>query len=378
MRKDGRYQALAEGIVESIINSSGGNAEPTGTCPVNVDIGLHTLILSVACDIKQLRHTTKAFHNFWHPEGEFIGIGILHAELILGTADAILNRQILHRLHVSGDATQFIKLRLQATNNAAGIRVALVLGLQINKHAATVERDIGAINTNERGQARNGRIGQYRVGHGLLPLSHGNEGNRLWRLGDCLNDAGILNREETFGYENIEQHGQRKRAEGNQQGCSLVIKHPVEQDAVTGNYLVEKGTATAVEATLLFSRRVVQQMRAHHRRQRQRHHGGNQDGYCQGNGELAEQPTDDVAHEKQRNQYCDQRESQGNDGESDLFGPFQRRLQGWLASFDIARDIFDHDDGIVDNETGGDGQRHQGQVVDGKSAQIHDAKGANQ
>src|SRR3546814_3315655 len=41
-------------------------------------------------------------------------------------------------------------------------------------------------------------------------------------------------------------------------------------------------------------------------------------------------------------------------------------------------DVLDHDNGIVDDKTGGHGQRHQGQVIDAETGQIHDAEGTDQ
>ena len=49
------------------------------------------------------------------------------------------------------------------------------------------------------------------------------------------------------------------------------------------------------------------------------------------------------------------------------FGALQRGLQRRLALLDVAGDVLDHHDGVVDHEAGGDGQRHQGQVVDAET-----------
>ncbi len=45
---------------------------------------------------------------------------------------------------------------------------------------------------------------------------------------------------------------------------------------------------------------------------------------------------------------------------------------------EVARDVLEHDDGVVDDEAGGDGQRHQRQVVEAVAEQVHDAEGAEQ
>ena len=83
------------------------------------------------------------------------------------------------------------------------------------------------------------------------------------------------------------------------------------------------------------------------------------------------QPADNVAHEQERDQHGKQGNGQRYDGEADLLGAAQRGFERVHAVFDIARDIFDHHDGIVDDEAGGDGQRHQRQIVEAEAQEIH-------
>ena len=59
-------------------------------------------------------------------------------------------------------------------------------------------------------------------------------------------------------------------------------------------------------------------------------------------------------------------------------GALQRRLERRLALLDVARDVLDHHDRVVDHEAGGDGQRHQRQVVEAVAQQVHHAEGADQ
>ena len=44
----------------------------------------------------------------------------------------------------------------------------------------------------------------------------------------------------------------------------------------------------------------------------------------------------------------------------------------------MAGDVLDDDDGIVDDETGGDGQRHERQIVEAVAEQVHPTEGADQ
>ena len=58
--------------------------------------------------------------------------------------------------------------------------------------------------------------------------------------------------------------------------------------------------------------------------------------------------------------------------------PFSAACERVHALFQIARDVLDHHDGVVHHEAGGDGQRHQRQVVDAEAEQVHHAEGADQ
>ena len=58
--------------------------------------------------------------------------------------------------------------------------------------------------------------------------------------------------------------------------------------------------------------------------------------------------------------------------------PSKRRLQRRHAIFQMPRDVLDHHDRVVDDEAGGDRQRHQRQVVDAVAGQIHHAERADQ
>ena len=58
--------------------------------------------------------------------------------------------------------------------------------------------------------------------------------------------------------------------------------------------------------------------------------------------------------------------------------PRSAASSGDLAVLDVAHDVLDHDDGVVDHEAGADGQRHQRQVVEREAAEPHHAEGRDQ
>ncbi len=108
-----------------------------------------------------------------------------------------------------------------------------------------------------------------------------------------------------------------------------------------------------------------QQVRAHRRRQGQRHEGRDHDSGRQCEGELAKQAADHAAQAQKRDQ-------------GDLFGPLDCRANWREPGLDVPRDVFDHHDCVVDDEPGGDGERHQREVVQAETAERHDAECADE
>ncbi len=116
----------------------------------------------------------------------------------------------------------------------------------------------------------------------------------------------------------------------------------------------------------------------HHRDECQRDDRRNQDRDRQRHRELAKEAPDDVAHEQQRDQHGNERDRQRNDREADLRRARQRRAHRRLAVLDVARDVLDHHDRVVDDEAGRDRQRHQAQVVQAVAEQVHEPEAADQ
>ena len=58
--------------------------------------------------------------------------------------------------------------------------------------------------------------------------------------------------------------------------------------------------------------------------------------------------------------------------------PLSAASIGGSPSSMIARDVFDHHDGVVHHEAGGDGERHQREVVEAVAERVHRREGADQ
>ena len=195
---------------------------------------------------------------------------------------------ILHRLHVQGDARHAGQLRLQAADDVAGGDLALVDRLQVNQNAPTVQRGVGSIDANKRGQTFDGRILQNDLAQRLLLVGHFLERDRLRGFGNALDDPGILNREEPLGNVNIEKNREDQRPGGDHQSRGLMAQNHLERAVIEGNDGLPTVLGDPIEPGLIGFRGMLEQLRAHHGGERQRHDGGNQDGDRQSDGKLAE------------------------------------------------------------------------------------------
>ena len=375
---DGGDQTLTEGVVQSVIHVRHGDAQTAGGVAVDVHVRRQPFVLPVAADVGELRQGFEFIHQLRHPGAERVQRGGLQRELVLRAADLGIDGQILNRLQVKLNARHAGDGALQPLNDGVDAIVALIQRLKVDLQTRAVERRVGAVHADVSGQALYRRILHDDVRYLLLALRHIGKRDRLWGLKRALNNAVVLDREEAFRNENPQHHAERQRAERHAERGPRVVEDFRQHATVGGNNALEHALGGAREAVLLAQRRVAQHAGAHHRRQGQRHHGGDQNGDRQRHGKLTEQTPDDIAHKQQRDQHRNQREGQRDNGKADFPCAFQRGGQRFFTFLDIARDILDDDESVVHHEPGGDGERHQRQVVDRKIEEHHHRKGADQ
>src|SRR6266849_5886124 len=357
LSEDRGHDALAEGVVQRVVDRTHADAEARRAVAVDGDVGRKSVIFLVADDVGELGLLTKRRQQLGSPRGQYRGVRAFQGELVLGAAHGVVEGKILHRLHVQRDARDVGRLGPQPPDGIGDVRAALAARFQIDQETPAVQSDIVAVDTDEGRQAEHIRILENRGRERLLPIGHGGVGNRLARFGDALNQSGVLCGKEALRNQNIENRGQRQGGRRDVHGQSLVIQHPGELPAIP----LDQGAEPPSRLKLrVFARRpMFEELGAHHGHEGQGHHGGDENRDGQRYREFAEQAPDHILHEEQRNEHRDQRHGQRYDGEADLSGALERSLERRLADFDVARYVFDHHDGVVDDETRRDGQRHQ-------------------
>ena len=108
----------------------------------------------------------------------------------------------------------------------------MITRLQVDLNAAAVGSRVDSVHPNKRRQTGYVRILKNDVRQLLLALGHGCERNGFRCLRDTQNHPGVLHREETLGYDDIEEERQNQGAECDEQGRSLVTEYPLQSSAV--------------------------------------------------------------------------------------------------------------------------------------------------
>ena len=200
------------------------------------------------------------------PQVQLVRIRIFQRVLVLGTADAVIHRDVLHRVHVKHDALDRLEARLQPANHIGGADVAHIQWLQVDGHSPAIQRRVRSVRANKGRQAIDCRVLKNDGCKLLLLLCHSRKGDSLRRLRDTLNDARILRGEEPFWNDDIE-HNRKHQGGGSHQQCDgLVPQNKLERTAVKGDDVFEDALRGLEEASLLLFGSLVKNPRAHHGR----------------------------------------------------------------------------------------------------------------
>src|SRR5713226_1060083 len=366
--------ALAEGIAESVVNVLNGDAETAGGVTVDDDGTLQAMHLLVGVDVAQLGDFLQALHDDGGPVNEVGEIVGLKGVLELSAAEAAADVEILDSLQVHGGAGNFGSLRTNAGDELIHGDLALPQRLELAEHAG------GAAAVAAAGKGCDGvdrGVLQDDVGELTHLLGHGREGKILIALDQPTEAAGILLRKEALGSLDEEIEVQTNGAESDEQDKKLMAENPAQGDIVSVQQTIESVLGKSIE-TIVPAGFVAKEASAHHGRGSERNQKRDANGHAENYGELAKKPAHDAAHQKNRNKDSHERGAHRKDSESDFTGAFHGGFVGLHAAFYVASNVFDDDDGIVDDEAGRNRKGHEREVVQAGVAEIHHAKCADE
>src|SRR6202021_1785772 len=93
-----------------------------------------------------------------------------------------------------------------------------------------------------------------------------------------------------------------------------------------------------------------------------------------GDRKHAQEAANDSAHQQERNEDSDQRNADGQNGETNLFRAFESGGEGVQSFFQVACDVLHDHDSVIHDETCRDGEGHERKIVQAVAAEIHDGE----
>ena len=123
---------------------------------------------------------------------------------------------------------------------------------------------------------------------------------------------------------------------------------------------------------------VLEEFRAHHRRQGQGNEPRNDHGACQSESEFEEQAAGRSRHEGDRRINGSESESHRHDGEADLAHARERGFEGLHTFLDVAEDVLQNDDGVIDDKADGEHHGEQSEHVDRQPGHQHDRESGDE
>ena len=238
--------------------------------------------------------------------------------------------------------------------------------------------DVDAVDADERGEAGDVAIFEDRIRQRLLSPRHLGEGDVLARGGDALDRARVLQREKALRDLDILQAGRRQRQKRDDQGQSLVIEHPPEPAVVfvddglkaalggppdpacgfvrIGRMISAHIIGTSVSETTAESTIVIASVIANSWNSRPTTSCMNRSGIRTAISEtVSEMMVKPISP-----------------------APCSAACERLIAALDVAGDVLDHHDRVVDDEAARDRQRHQRQIVEREAEQVHSGERADE
>jgi hypothetical protein len=185
----------------------------------------------------------------------------------------------------------------------------------------------------------------------------------------------VLHRRQFRFCARIQEEHAAEHNGGKQQDRRTVMQRGVEAAGISVGDAIIRAFDDAREPALVHI--AGQQHRRQHRRKRQRDHTGNDDRARQRERELAEQRAGDAAQQADGRIDGGERDGHGDDRTYQFARADQRRLDGRAPFMDVAVDVLDHHDRVVDHKPHRQHHGQQGEQIDAEAGGEHERRAAD-
>src|SRR5271165_6945217 len=374
-RIHGADLGLAESVVESGVNRLRGDAEPGGRRTVVDESHAQSIILLVAVHLGETADAPHAVKQDGTPFHQIFEVFALNRVLILRVATPSADVEILAGLQKNARSLNGRQLRPQTVDELAGGNVSKSAALEREENIPAIDRALAA---GEGGHITDGWIGLEQVGVTLRQRLHHLKRGVLRSLNAAHDRSVVLLGEKALGHDDEQVDVQGNGEEQNAQGERGVPQNHAQAFFIASQEPVQEFLAGAVHTAVPSRILKLQQPRAHHGGRGEGNQERDENGHRERDGKLPEQAADNPAHQQNRNKYGNKRQADGEHGKADFARAAQRGVQGTHSLLDVPGDVFNHYNRVVHHEAGGNGERHQRQIIEAVTEQVHRSEGPDQ
>ena len=378
----------------------GVHAQVGGARAVDDDTQLRLVELQSTVDVRDAAQLTRPELQGFAVLGELLEVGTAQGEIDVEGATADVEPRDVSNLRPVAVGEELTVLLPQGGDDLALRVVAAEGGQRVAvpdpvpdpvqahrplrvRHRAHVH--VALVDPVEEAAARGGQRERHTLrlarllGEGLHPLVHGGQAHPLGaehehlELGlvhvarDVLLLHGAIDRHRRGQHHHAHDHddpamAHRPRQAGGVGRVDIAIKTPPRRGLVI----------LTVAASVLRAQKPC----THHRRQRERHEQADHDRHGGREAELVEEPARDRRHERHRHEDHDERERRRHHRQADVRGGLARGVEGLhLLFFHEAEDVFEHHDGVVDDDADHQHQRQHGHAIEREVQHPHHPEG---
>ena len=240
LRVDGRDLALAEGVIQGLVDRLGGDAQARSRVTLDGQVGFEAAVLLVRRDVAQLRQSLQPSHQPRRPLIEVLQVVSLQGVLVLRARWPAAHPDVLHGLHEKRRPSDARRLASNPPDHLIGADLPLPQRFELREHPRRVDRPAAS---RKRHHVVNRGIGLDDVD--ILPqlLRRGLEGDVLGGLDGADQPASVLLGKEPLGNGDVERDVDAHSGDGQRQRQAFVAQHPGKVDFVEMMQRVEPARA---------------------------------------------------------------------------------------------------------------------------------------
>ena len=326
-------------------------------------------------DIRCTRHLADAFGKIVRIPRQFLQITSAKADLdrtrIIAAA-LVCDDTDLHR----ADVREFLSKVCHDFRHGA---VSVIERLQLDIDAAFIDRRSCAAQPHRRNA--DFRLFQNRFFQWLGPFLHLEKAHARRRFQVDTEFTRVIDRLQLSPYERDEEQVETKRCHGDEDDLPRTL------DGIHHETVIDKTNSLKPEIELAKDHaddsrpslgthiRKLQPVGGKHRRQCIGADRREDDGAGDGQPELLEVLPDCLTHAADRHEYRQKGHGCGKDGQHQFLRRIGRGNLRPLAELHVAENIFNKDDGIVDQKTHGQRKAHEGHVIHREIERPHQEEG---